>query len=99
MDLAPVGFRNEKSAARPGEIVLVPDKITPYVVLGIFSGADGIPHERMITVRKPSLLFWYFFWAIVRLRGISWFFSLKDVKGFAIYRVGQFISSSLMSKV
>lgn len=57
MDLAPVGFRYEKSAATPGEVVLVSDKIPPYVVLGIFSGADGIPHERMITVGKPSWLF------------------------------------------
>lgn len=30
------GFRYEKSVVRPGEIVLVPNKIPPYVVLGIF---------------------------------------------------------------
>jgi len=58
-----------------------------YVVLGIFSGADGIPRERVISIKHPSLLFWYFFYAIVRIRGISWFLSLKDVKGFAIYNV------------
>jgi hypothetical protein len=57
-----VGFRYEKSVARPAEIVLVPNKIPPYVVLGIFAGADGIPNERIIPVKKPSLQFWYFFW-------------------------------------
>jgi hypothetical protein len=60
-----------------------------YVVLGIFSGADGIPKERMTLIKKPSSLFWYFFWTIVRLRGIGWLFSLKDVKRFAIYKVSK----------
>ena len=39
----------------------------------------------MIAVKKPALLFWYFFWAIMRLRGIYWFVSLKDAKGFAVH--------------
>jgi hypothetical protein len=85
--LAPVGFRYEKSVVRPGEVVLVPNKIPPYVVLGIFSGAYGIPKERMVTVKDPSRLFWHMFWAIVRLRGIGYFLSLKDVQAFSIYKV------------
>jgi hypothetical protein len=85
--LAPVGFRYEKSVTRPGEMVLVPSNNPPYVVLGIFSGAYGIPKERMVTVKNPSWLFWHIFWAIVRLRGVGYFLSLKDVKAFSIYKV------------
>jgi hypothetical protein len=98
MDLAPLGFRYEKSVTRPGEVVLVPSQIPPYMVLGIFSGADGIPRERMVTVKQPSLLFWYLFWAILRLRGITWLFSLKDVKGFAVYKVSLSVSGLLTGK-
>ena len=58
-----------------------------YIVLGKFSGSDDIPQELMISIKKPSLLFWNIFWAIVRLRGISWLVSLKDVKEFAVYNV------------
>jgi hypothetical protein len=59
-----------------------------YIVLGKFSGSDDIPQELMVSIKKPSLLFWNIFWATVRLRGINWLVSLKDVKGFAVYKVG-----------
>jgi len=95
--LAPAGFRYEKSVARPGEVMLMPDKIPPYVVLGIFSGADGIPRERMISVKDSSWLFWSIFWAIVRLRGIGYFLSLKDVKAFSIYKVSSQTACLLMA--
>ena len=58
-----------------------------YIVLGKFSGSDDIPQELMVSIKKPSLLFWNIFWATVRLRGINWLVSLKDVKGFAVYKV------------
>jgi hypothetical protein len=60
---------------------------TQYVVTGLFSRIDGMPREHMIKVEKPAYLFWYMSWDIIRLRGISAFFSLKGVKGFALYKV------------
>jgi hypothetical protein len=58
-----------------------------YIVLGKFSGSDDIPQELLVSIKKPSFLFWNIFWATVRLRGINCLVSLKDVKGFAVYKV------------
>jgi hypothetical protein len=58
-----------------------------FVVLGVFSKADNLPQDRIIFFTNPKKLFRYLFWAIVRLRGITGLFSLKDVKGFALYTV------------
>jgi hypothetical protein len=96
--VAPVGFRYEKSVATPGEVFLVPEKVPPYVVLGIFSGADGIPKERLVSIKDPAWLFWCMFWAILRLRGIGYFLSLKDVKAFSIYKVRTCVSFSSMNR-
>jgi hypothetical protein len=60
---------------------------TQYVVIGLFSRVNGVPRERLIKVKEPAYLFRYMSWGIIRLRGVGAFFSLKDVEGFALYKV------------
>lgn len=58
-----------------------------YVVVGLFSRINGVPRERLIEIKKSKRLFFYIWWAIISLRGMDAIFSLKDVRGFAIYKV------------
>ena len=60
-----------------------------YVVVGM-SRPDSVPQERLIILGPRRKLFTSIFWAIVRMRGISAFLSLKDVQQFRIYKV-QFV--------
>ncbi|KAF1350674.1 hypothetical protein BDV97DRAFT_350121 [Delphinella strobiligena] len=56
-----------------------------YLVLGIFNRVDGRPEERLIHVENEDELFRSIFRGIIHLRGVSGFFSLKDVKQFSIF--------------
>lgn len=58
-----------------------------YVVMGLFSRVNGVPRERLIEIKTPKRLFFYIWFSIISLRGIDAIFSLKDVRGFAIYQV------------
>jgi hypothetical protein len=59
----------------------------PYIVIGIFDGVDKWPRERVIVSKHPSLFLLQIWWGVVRLRGISYVLSLKDVKRFRLYKV------------
>ncbi|KAI3317424.1 hypothetical protein HD806DRAFT_515017 [Xylariaceae sp. AK1471] len=70
-----------------------------FVVIGIFSPLTGIPHERLVVISKPKHLFRDLWWGIMRLRGIEAFVSLKDVKGFAVYKCEPFTPSHSREKL
>jgi hypothetical protein len=59
----------------------------PYIVIGIFDGVDRWPKERVIVSKHPSLFLLQIWWGVIRLRGISYVLSLKDVKRFRLYKV------------
>jgi hypothetical protein len=59
----------------------------PYIVIGIFDGVDRWPKERVIVSKHPSFFLLQIWWGVVRLRGISYVLSLKDVKKFRLYKV------------
>ncbi|KAK4452192.1 hypothetical protein QBC34DRAFT_435989 [Podospora aff. communis PSN243] len=66
----------------------VPSDAAAYLVLGIFSEVDRQPRERVVVIR-PKDAKWLFLkvrLATLRLRGASYFFSLKSVKAFRLYR-------------
>lgn len=56
-----------------------------YLVLGIFNRVDGRPEEHLIHLENEDKLFRSIFKGIIHLRGVSGFFSLKDVKQFSIF--------------
>jgi hypothetical protein len=60
-----------------------------FIVIGIVEGADSIPLERYMRIRHPKMLFWRLWIDIVKLRGLYYALSLKDVKEFRLYRVGK----------
>jgi len=62
-------------------------KTASVIVIGIFDGNDRVPKEHTVTIGRPSLLFWTIWLHILSLRGIYYFFSLEDVKGFRVYKV------------
>ncbi|PVH85824.1 hypothetical protein DL98DRAFT_376870, partial [Cadophora sp. DSE1049] len=62
-----------------------------YVVIGLFSKVNGVPSERLIKIKEASGLFRSMWWAIVSLRGVGGVFSLKDIKGFGIYKCHPYI--------
>ncbi|KAK0611631.1 hypothetical protein B0T14DRAFT_571508 [Immersiella caudata] len=66
----------------------VPSDATAYLVLGIFSAVDCQPRERVVVIRPKDeeRLFLKVRLATLRLRGASYFFSLKSVKAFRLYR-------------
>ena len=59
----------------------------PYLVLGIFSRADNVPTEIRVEIRSPAYLFTTLSWGIMRLRGLAFWFSLREVKQFKLYKV------------
>lgn len=59
----------------------------PYVVIGVFDDIDRWPKEWVLRLKYPSLTFWQIWWHMVRLRGLSYVFSLKDVTQFRLYKV------------
>jgi hypothetical protein len=59
----------------------------PFLVLGIFSGTERVPGERILEIRSPHFLFWQIWAHIVWIRGVMYFLSLKDVRQFRIYKV------------
>lgn len=63
------------------------DRKYPYLVIGIFNRVDGRPQEMLLTLKDENRLFYTIFWAIVKLRGFTGLFSLKDVKQFSIFTV------------
>jgi hypothetical protein len=58
----------------------------PFLVIGIFSGSDRVPRERIVRIQRPERLFWQLWLHIITLRGLRFIFSLKDVKQFKIYK-------------
>jgi hypothetical protein len=58
-----------------------------YIVIGLFSAIDNQPHERIVFIKEKKCLFRDLKWAILRLRGLSYFLSLKSVKAFRLYEV------------
>lgn len=59
-----------------------------YVTLGIFSRGHHNPHERIVFVSNPFILFYKLRWGVFQLRGLSSaLFSLRQVKSFRLYRV------------
>ncbi|KAI1082168.1 hypothetical protein F5B20DRAFT_587827 [Whalleya microplaca] len=64
-----------------------------FVVIGIFSLLTGIPLEHLVVISKPNHLFRDLWWGIMRLRGIEALVSLKDAKGFAVYKCEPFTPS------
>lgn len=59
----------------------------PYLILGIFSRADNVPTERRVEIHSPEYLFATLSWNIMRLRGLEYWLSLKEVKQFGLYKV------------
>jgi hypothetical protein len=66
----------------------IPKDTVAYLVLGIFSAVDGQPAEKVILIRKKNAhrLFINVRLATLQLRGARYFFSLKSVKAFRVYR-------------
>lgn len=59
-----------------------------YVTLGIFSRGHHNPHEQIVFVFNPFILFNELRWGVFQLRGLSSaLFSLRQVKSFRLYRV------------
>ena len=62
-------------------------RVSPiYIALGIFSKVDDQPREKIVFVQNPKYLFWKIWWAVISLRGLSSFFSLKSIKAFKVYK-------------
>jgi hypothetical protein len=61
-----------------------------FLVIGLFKGKNRIPDERLLRIKYPNWLFWQIWLDIIKLRGIGYFFSLKDVEGFRLYEVSTF---------
>ncbi|KAF2820938.1 hypothetical protein CC86DRAFT_303878 [Ophiobolus disseminans] len=78
------------------------DNACPYLVLGIFSRADNVPIERRVEIHSPAYLFTILSWNIMRLRGLEFWLSLREVKQFSLYKcrwkTGQHIQVKLTSK-
>ncbi len=66
----------------------VPEGAVAYLVIGIISAVDRQPTEEIIFLRATDRksLFWKMRLATIRLRGIKYFFSLKSVTAFQLYR-------------
>jgi hypothetical protein len=66
----------------------VPKSAAGYLVMGIVSAVDRQPVERIVFLRETDFknLFWKMRLATIRLRGPRYFFSLKSVKAFRLYR-------------
>lgn len=62
----------------------------PFLVLDIFTRPDSVPKERLLIIKNPKRLFWQMWFNIIRLRGLQYIFSLKDVKQFKLYKVRVF---------
>lgn len=78
------GLQFTRTSATECEILVQPT----YVTLGIFGRGHHNPHERVVFVSNPFILFFKLRWGIFRLRGLSSaFFSLRQVKSFRLYRV------------
>ncbi|KAH6865307.1 hypothetical protein BKA58DRAFT_242624 [Alternaria rosae] len=58
----------------------------PYLILGIFSRADNVPAEIRVEIHSPAYLFTTLSWGIMRLRGLEFWFSLREVKQFRLYK-------------
>jgi hypothetical protein len=70
------------------------DSFEPFIVIGMFNEGERFAKERLVRIKHPSRLFWQLWWHIVRLRGLRYVFSLKDVKGFKVYKVSTFKKST-----
>jgi hypothetical protein len=78
-----------------GEIpkLLQPDT-GDVLVIGLFSSGNKVPKERILKLRPKSAewLNWQIWLNVIRLCGLRYFFSLKDVRGFGIFEVGYFLA-------
>jgi len=63
-----------------------------FIIIGLFDGPDMMPKERIVYIHRPRWIFWNLWWAIVRLRGLRYLFSLKDCSSFGLYSVSVEIS-------
>ncbi|KAK3290929.1 uncharacterized protein B0H64DRAFT_436319 [Chaetomium fimeti] len=66
----------------------VPHNAAAYLVLGIFSPIDRQPREKVVVIRPNDAknLFLKVRFATMQLRGAGYFFSLKSVRAFRLYR-------------
>lgn len=81
LDTPAIGFMRQST-------VFSETRVSPvYVVLGIFSKEDGLPYEEIVFVPDPRRLFWKLQLAVLHLRGLSSFFSLRSIKAFRLYKV------------
>jgi hypothetical protein len=79
-------MRNYSVEFRDGE---EPDAKHLYLVIGIFSGVEARPRERVVLIGNRAHLFRTLRWNYVLLRGLRFLFSLKDVKRLRLYEVSQ----------
>ena len=88
----PVPAVSYQASATRGNVQSVPARVpegaVAYLVIGIISAVDRQPAEALIFLRDTDKkkLFWKIRLAMIRLRGVKYFFGLKSVAGFQLYK-------------